>query len=533
MPSGQDSKVARRVVSGVSAALALALVACTGAPTAAVPTPFGMVRAESEAEAREVADMLLFLRPRLHALLPDTVDRPTEVWLDAALRGARLGDEHGVAALTNIAAGRIQLRGDETGVSLDFLLAHELVHALMGGSWDLLPAVMKEGLCDAVAARLVPDSAPLARALRMFAARFAFGEQALDLAVTEPGFGGRWGTHIQIASPGIVRRGPLEALALRGRGVSLHDDAQDEDVLYGYGLLLVERTIARMGLEGLHAICLQAANDGLDGVPESWLLWAAELDADPATWERALAEGVGPRELEALTSHLADALAEAIVGNLRYRFPDFDGAGFLDVARPTLGLRGGDLELELGRLPRLATAVRELWEQRPVHPMRPGEARWYSDRLGLHMGAFRRPTADEPSAVIQWLRLRPGVEPGPDHLLALPEDGGDADAATLEALVRLGVDEAGPYIASTLPGGFDAFRVTVHGVVVADLGWQLNARATVNDRGWATVTARLDPGLLVREAVAYDVDANVVLVQRPLEVPGGEFRLPLGIARAR
>jgi hypothetical protein len=165
--------------------------------------------------------------------------------------------------------------------------------------------------------------------------------------------------------------------------------------------------------------------------------------------------------------------------------------------------------------------------------MRPGEARWYSDRLGLHMGAFRRPTADEPSAVIQWLRLRPGTEPGPDHLLALPDDGDDADAAALEAHVRLGVDEAGPYIASTLPGGFDAFRVTVHGVVVADLDWQLNARSTVNDRGWSTVTARLDPGLLVREAVAYDVDANVVHVQRPLEAPGGEFRLPLGIARAR
>jgi hypothetical protein len=527
----QDSKAARRAMGGTLAACVLLAVACSSPPPAAVPTPFGIVRADTEAEAREVADMLLFLRPRLHALLPDTVDRPTEVWLDETLRGNGLADEPSVAALTNLTAGRIQLRGDETGISLDFLLAHELVHALMGASWDRLPAVMKEGLCDAVAARLVPRSAPLARALRMFAARFAFGDQALDLAVTEPGFGARWGTRIEIASPGVERRGPLEALALRGRGVRLHADSDDEDVLYGYGLLLVERTIARLGLDGLHSICLQAESDGLQTVPVPWLLWAAELDADPATWERALAESLGPRELEELTAHLSAALADALVGNLRYRYPDFDGPAFLDVAQPTLGLRGSDLEVHLAELPRLQSALLEAWRQRPVHPMRPGEARWHSDRRGLHMGAYRRPTAEEPAATIQWLQLGPGVQPGPAHLLALPTDDGDPDAAELEAFVRLGVDEAGPYIASTLADGFDAFRVTVHGVVVADLGWQLNTRVTTNERGWSTITARLDPSLRLSEAVAYDVDPNVLLVQRPVGAPSGEFRLPLGVPR--
>jgi hypothetical protein len=123
------------------------------------------------------------------------------------------------------------------------------------------------------------------------------------------------------------------------------------------------------------------------------------------------------------------------------------------------------------------------------------------------------------------------VQPGPAHLLALPTDDGDPDAAELEAFVRLGVDEAGPYIASTLADGFDAFRVTVHGVVVADLGWQLNTRVTTNERGWSTITARLDPSLRLSEAVAYDVDPNVLLVQRPVGAPSGEFRLPLGVPR--
>jgi hypothetical protein len=261
------------------------------------------------------------------------------------------------------------------------------------------------------------------------------------------------------------------------------------------------------------------------------LLWAAELDADPASWERALAESLGPLELDALTAHLAQPLAEAIVGNLRYRYPEFDGQAFLAVARPTLGLRGGDLELELERLPRLQAALLERWRVQPVHPMRPGEARWHSDRLGLHMGAYRRPSVEEPAAVIQWLRLDPGERPESEHLLTLPAMEGDSAKSRLEAHVRLGVDASGPYIASTLPGGFDAFRVTVYGVVVADLGWQLNARVTTNDQGWSTITARLDPGLRLADAVAYDVDPNVVLVQRPVGAPGGEFRLPLGIPR--
>ena len=522
----QDSRGRRPRRRPLAWALLLGATACVQPPRESVDTPYGVVRADTVEQARELAERLEDLRPRVVALLPDAVDRSTEVWLDSGLRGSELAADQSVAALTNLSAGRIQLRGDASGIDLDFLLAHELVHALMGQSWDPLPAVMKEGLCDSLAARLVPRSAPLARALRMFAARFAFGDQALDLALTEPDFGGRWGTRIDIASPGVLRRGPLDALALQGRGIRLHGDTEDEDALYGYGLLVVERAIERIGIEGLNALCLEARDAGSDVVPPDWLLWAAGLDTEPGTWERALAEAFGPAELDALTGHLADGLADAIVSNCRYRFPDFDAAGFRSAAAPTLGLHGGDLEVGLDQLPGLAAAIDRGWTARPVHPMHPGDTRWYVDRLGLHMGQLHRQAGPEPGLALEWIVI------GPDVAATLVQPGSDADevaGAPVEARLRLGRDAGGPFVASTLLGGFEQFRVELDGAVLADLASGLGVETVSASDGLITVRCRLDAALAIEQAVLYDPAPNLVVSQRPLgRPPGGRwpFRVP-------
>lgn len=248
-------------------ALSVLIAACLQAPAASVATAHGIVRAPTDAQAEELAALVHELRPRVQALLPDSSNRLIDVWLDEALADRTPPGETSIAASTNLAAGRIRISGEAQGIDVDFLLAHEMVHALMGESWSSLPAIMKEGLCDAVACRLVPDAAPLARALRMFGARFAFGGQELLLSCTEPSFGGRWTTRILISGPEIGRRGPLEVITEAGHGVRLHDDLQDEDVLYGYGLLLVERTIGRIGISGLHELCLRANRYGIEVVP--------------------------------------------------------------------------------------------------------------------------------------------------------------------------------------------------------------------------------------------------------------------------
>jgi hypothetical protein len=523
----QDSRGGRPLRRSLAWALLLGAAGCVQPPSESVDTPYGVVRADTAEQARELAEMLNELRPRVVALLPDAVDRSTEVWLDSGLRGSELAGDESVAALTNISAGRIQLRGDAGGIDLDFLLAHELVHALMGESWDPLPAVMKEGLCDSLAARLVPKSAPLARALRMFAARFAFGDQALDLALTEPDFGGRWGTRIDIASPGVLRRDPLDALALQGRGIRLHGDTEDEDALYGYGLLVVERAIDRIGVEGLNAMCREARDAGSEVVPPDWLLWAAGLDTDLDTWDRALAEAFGPAELDALTGHLAEGLAGAIVSNCRYRFPDFDAAGFRQAAAPTLGLHGGDLEVGLDRLPDLASAIDRAWTARPVHPMHPGDSRWYVDRLGLHMGQLHREVGTDPGLVLEWIVI------GPEAAATLLQPGAGADdvaGAPVEASLLLGRDDGGPFVASTLPGPFEQFRVELDGVVVADLATALGVETSSAPDGSITVRCRLDAALAVEQAVLYDPAPNLIVSQRPLgQPPGGRwpFRVPI------
>jgi hypothetical protein len=545
---GQDTKrqtgrklgrrqVAARGVPGFVALVALLMLSasCVQAPASKVTTDHGLVRAGTDAQAQELAELVDALRPRVQALLPDTSDRAIDVWLDEALSKHAIPGEAGVAALTNLEAGRIRISGEAQGIDVDFLLAHELVHALMGESWAPLPAIMKEGLCDAIACRLVPEAAPLARALRMFGSRFAFGTQELLLSCTEPSFGGRWTTRILISGPEIGRRGPLDVISKGGHGVRLHDEFQDEDVLYGYGLLLVERTIARIGISGLHDLCRRAEDLGAAVVPTEWLLWAADLDAEPETWNRALAEAIGPREFAALTEHLDDGLAVAIVDNARYRFPDFNGQGFLRAADASLQLRGADLVVPLDALQPLGEEVLLAWAARAVPAMSTRELAWHVDGRGPRMGVMVAPESEARGFRIDWMRVE-ASDDAPDGvgrdfaaMLAAEREAAGNDSAVDVARLRFGADGEGPWLVSALDGGFADYRVEVQGVVVADLEWGLNARLGVDEEGRATVTSRLDPLLALERAVLYDPESNVLISQRALDRPTTEQRFPLRI----
>jgi hypothetical protein len=142
------------------------------------------------------------------------------------------------------------------------------------------------------------------------------------------------------------------------------------------------------------------------------------------------------------------------------------------------------------------------------------------------VGSFVRSATPEPASTLHWLRLAidTGGLSGPESLLgALPRD------ASVEANLRFARDADGAYVESSLPAGFDAFRVEVHGVVVADLGWGLNVSASTDRHGWTALTARLDPALRVDDALVYPPEANVLVSQRAHEEPGGELRFPLFI----
>ena len=512
---------------------ALGAGACVQPPRVALPTPHGTVRAGDTPSAERLAAMLIDLQPRVRALLPGTRDRSTEVWLGASVLPEEMQEHQGVVALTELPSGRILIGGEGHGLGSDFLLAHELVHALMDESWDPLPAIMKEGLCDAIACRLVPEQGPRVRAMRMFGARFAFGEQQLDLAVTEPSFGGRLGLGIRVAAPDFERRDPLAALAIAGHGIHLHAELQDEDVLYGYGLLLVERTIERAGLDGLHALCMRARDERLPLLPSEWVLWAAGMDAGATSWRTALAEALGPAEMQELARQIGDGVAEAIVANLRYRYADFSAQEFLGHADASLGLRGGSLELPLTALPVLAERVVADWDGTPPHELRAGETQVHVDRDGLHLGLFG--DADENGAcTLQWVRVAGDL---PDRTLAVNVGmGGKASApagAEVEACLRFRGGADGVSLVASRPGGFEMYRVEVHGVVVADLQWGLNVAVERDEHGWTTIACSLDPSLLPAEAVLYGDPANVVVSLRATEGADGEQRYPLSIPLRR
>ena len=94
----------------------------------------------------------------------------------------------------------------------------------------------------------------------------------------------------------------------------------------------------------------------------------------------------------------------------------------------------------------------------------------------------------------------------------------------------LGRDDGGPFVDSTLLGGFEQFRDVLDGVVLADLAGGLGVETVSASDGMITVRCRLDAALAIEQAVLYDPAPNLVVSQRPLgRPPGGRwpFRVPI------
>lgn len=450
--------------------------------------------------------MLADLVPRVQDLLPDSRGRLNEIWLDDF---ARLGDRPDVVGLAAPDEGRIRIRADRLGHDADFVLVHELVHALLGSSWDPLPAVMKEGLCDALSCRLVPESASTVRAIRLFDAATTSPDSRLELAFYEPLLHEREVIDITLAA----RRGtaPHQALTLPGRGIHLRDEQQDQGALYGIGLVVTERALSHVGLAGLHALCLRAGGMGLETVPLGWLLDAAELSRDPADWHREVVQDISDEDLAAQVAFLAPQLSNHLVSLLRQRFPDLDSEGFLAGALPTLGWREGEKRVALGTVPSLREALRDSWDEAGPQLLRPGDGWWFTDSAGMHVTSMAGP--GEGLDVYTITRLAMG-ETNPEFSWAggLPHVG--AGLARVEALVRIGRDENGLWISSRSRDGFDVFGVELEGLLVADLSRGLNVRTSLDEDGFTVVSARLPGRRRLDQLALYHEQANLVVFQR-------------------
>jgi hypothetical protein len=247
------------------AAASIGLTACLAAPPAASATArLGTVRAATSARAEAVARLFDDLAPRIVQTVPDAHFEPLEVWVQETptlyrLRASTYSDTDGFWAA---GVRRIHLR--ESADQVERTLAHELVHASLGAVWERLPGTLEEGVCDWVAAQLVPHAAPRLRAGRLATAAAAIGGLPLEveLWVDEPEGGPLvargLNVHVRIVADAAETVDPGDVFVVRA-GLSTARAAPGvRRALYGLGFLVAERIATLHGLEGLHAICAQA-----------------------------------------------------------------------------------------------------------------------------------------------------------------------------------------------------------------------------------------------------------------------------------
>lgn len=296
-----------------------ALGACQAvAPLATHEGPGALIRANQQEQAEEVSRLFEELHPRVLEELPDTHCRAREVWIQKQPKlylfsGAAYEEADGFWSENH---GRIHLREDAQ--SLSRTLAHELVHASLGTSWEVLPGTIEEGLCDVVSVLLCPEDSTGMRTGRLSAAAFATGGLELEVELFLPAE----------AESGQIQIGCLTKMRLQGQvrpefqahdvfeipaGLSTTElPTNDKKALYGLSYLLVDRIVDRIDFTGLHELCLRAERMGLAEVPAEWLLDAAGMSgATRATWRLALQQAIGPEELQALVQSYPELLSDS------------------------------------------------------------------------------------------------------------------------------------------------------------------------------------------------------------------------------
>jgi hypothetical protein len=267
---------------------AVAIIALGGCRFAAVrePPPFelesasAVVRAGNELEAKELFDDLSIVY-RAGLDLPDTVDKPVELWGVDRL-------EYPVAYAASyrntgpLGRDRIEFLLTTPVEQRQHVLAHELTHYRLGASWDALPAIVEEGLATHVANLASPKYGATYKAWSLvFLSRVFLGELRFPVEAEMGTVELTIRLHLDSTSFPSVRA----AIEMESDALPSIDDSEVKEYLYHLGFLYARE----IGAARLHGLCRRARTEGRATVPADWIFEAAEFfPGDRSAWENAL-----------------------------------------------------------------------------------------------------------------------------------------------------------------------------------------------------------------------------------------------------
>ncbi len=331
------------------------------------------VRSEQGEEARTVCTLFERLEPRLDALLPDwQLPAQGEIWMQEepklyAFPAAAKSEAEGLWAEDQRCI--LLARGAD---DVERTLAHELVHAGLGSSWDALPGSLEEGLCDWVAAQVCSQGASRLRAGRLSSAALALGGLQLELEL-RPREGESLDGGLERLAARIVLSGEEEPLPPGAHmdvfrlqaGLSTTRLAiSRKRSFYGLSYMIVDRVVAHIGLDGLHELCREAQARELASVPTGWLLEAAQLSSDPREWREVTLFALGETEIAEVLRMYPEFVVGALARAVQLTRGTSSATAGLARLSADLSLRGGSTHIDAARLDFIATAVVDCLERR-------------------------------------------------------------------------------------------------------------------------------------------------------------------------
>ncbi|MEM7165933.1 MAG: hypothetical protein AAF581_10735 [Planctomycetota bacterium] len=344
---------------GIVALLLLSAGCLAPPPKLARDCAYGVVRANHPDTLQRFAVLVEDLYPRVLDAVPAAVPRPCDLWAQNQLRYYRFSrgsaGHHGFTVVDSNPA-RIHIRADSPFP--DWIVAHELVHALLADSWDTLPAIVEEGICDVVACLLCPERAGQIRMRRLTGALGYLGKYYVYYQYDEPfRIDGRSlglsATHSVKFGIGYEesRWSLNEALALDSLPGTTDSGAE-----YGLGYVIAARIVERHGLGALLSMCQRASAQQLPLVPAAWLLEAAELPSDLSDWPIDEVIDFGAPELAALAMHKRDELIPLLCRTLTEAVGDESASAKFLAAAPRL-TTGSGARISFLEMPHLLRAA--------------------------------------------------------------------------------------------------------------------------------------------------------------------------------